>query len=90
VYIEFTLPQGPSGITVLAPAMQASNVVTTKLATWAQKHDVEYKTKTIKYKIRVTFDSDEYYTLFGLTWVLDPKYPSWTDYRVISDLNNKI
>jgi len=90
VYIEFTLPQGPNGITVLAPAMQASNIVAKKLSAWAQKYNVEYKTKTIKYKVRVTFDLDEYYTLFGLTWVLDPKYPSWTDYRVISDLNNKI
>jgi hypothetical protein len=48
VYIEFTLPQGPSGITVLAPAMQASNIVAKKLSAWAQKYNVEYKTKTIK------------------------------------------
>jgi hypothetical protein len=90
VYIEFTLPQGPSGITAVQPAIHALNIVSNKLSAWAQKYNVEYKTKTIKYKIRVTFDSDEYYTLFGLTWVQDPKYPSWTDYRVISDLNNKI
>jgi hypothetical protein len=86
VYIEFTLPQGAGGLT----AGHALGTVRKQLAAWAQKHHVEYKTKTIKYKLRVTFDSDEYYTLFGLTWVLDPKYPSWTDYRMISDLNNKI
>lgn len=89
MYIEFTLPQGPSGITALQPGIHALNIVSKKLSAWAQKHNVEYKTKTIKYKLRVTFDLDKYYTLFGLTWTVDPKYPSWTDYRVISDLNNK-
>jgi len=86
VYIEFTLPQGAGGLT----AAHALGTVSSRLATWANKYDVNYKTKTIKYKLRVTFDSDDTYTLFGLTWVLDSKYPSWTDYRVISDLNNKI
>jgi hypothetical protein len=90
MYIEFTLPQGPSGITAVQPAIQDLNIVAKKLSAWAQKHNVEYKTKIIKYKVRVTFDSDEYYTLFGLTWILDSKHPSWTNYRLISDLNNKI
>jgi hypothetical protein len=86
VYIEFTLPQGAGGLT----AGHALGTVHKQLATWANKYDVNYKTKTIKYKLRVTFDSDDTYTLFGLTWILDPKHPSWTNYRVISDLNNKI
>ena len=89
MYIEFTLPQGPSGITALQPGIHALNIVSDKLSAWAQKHNVEYKTKTIKYKLRVTFDSDDCYTLFGLTWIVDPIYPSWTNYRLISDLNNK-
>jgi hypothetical protein len=82
MYIEFTLPQDA--------ATHALAMVRDKLYNWAQKHNVEYKTKIIKHKVRVTFDSDEYYTLFGLTWVIDSKYPSWTNYRIISDLNNKI
>jgi hypothetical protein len=85
VYIEFTLPQGAGGLT----AGHALGTVRKQLAAWADKYNVEYKTKTIKYKLRVTFDSDDGYTLFGLTWVPDPKYPSWTNYRMISDLNNK-
>jgi hypothetical protein len=85
MYIEFTLPQGAGGLT----AGHALGTVCKQLATWANKYDVNYKTKTIKYKLRVTFDSDDTYTLFGLTWTMDPKYPSWTDYRMISDLNNK-
>jgi len=86
VYIEFTLPQGAQANT----AAYALGTVSKKLAAWAEKYNVKYKTKTIKYKLRVTFDSDEYYTLFELTWILDPTYPSWTNYRIISDLNNKI
>ena len=82
MYIEFTLPQAARAL----PAVYALN---TELAAWAQKYKIEYKTKTIKYKLRVTFDSDDCYTLFGLTWTLDSKHPSWTNYRVISDLNNK-
>jgi hypothetical protein len=85
MYIEFTLPQGAGGLT----AGHALGTVNKQLATWANRYNVNYKTKTIKYKMRVTFDSDEYYTLFGLTWTMDSKQPSWTDYRMISDLNNK-
>jgi len=84
MYIEFTLPQGASGLT----AGHALGTVHKQLATWAQKHSVEYKTKTINYKLRVTFDSDNTYTLFGLTWIVDPTYPSLTYYRLISYLNN--
>ena len=86
MYIEFTLPQGAGGLT----AGYALSTVCKQLATWAAKYDIKYKTKTIKYKLRVTFDSDDSYTLFGLTWILDSKHPSWTNYRLISDLNNKI
>jgi hypothetical protein len=85
MYIEFTLPKGPSG----RSAGHAMGTVNKQLATWANKYNVSYRTKTIKYKMRVTFDSDDCYTLFGLTWTVDPKHPSWTDYRMISDLNNK-
>jgi hypothetical protein len=85
MYIEFTLPQGAVGLT----AAHALGTVSSRLATWANKYNVNYKAKTIKYKMRVTFDSDEYYTLFGLTWALDSEHPSWTNYRMISDLNNK-
>jgi hypothetical protein len=86
MYIEFAWSKDGGGQT----AAHAVGTVSKKLAIWANKYNVEYKTKIIKCKLRVTFDLDEYYTLFGLTWVLDPKYPSWTNYRLISDLNNKI
>jgi hypothetical protein len=82
MYIEFTLPQA-------ARTLPAAYALNTELAAWAQKYKIEYKTKIIKCKMRVAFDSDDGYTLFGLTWTMDSKYPGWTNYRMISDLNNK-
>jgi hypothetical protein len=86
MYIQFRLPQGAGGMA----ATHALAVIRDKLYNWAAKYEVEYRTKLFKYTLRVTFDSDDLYTLFGLTWVPDPKYPSWTDYQLVVDLNNKI
>ena len=57
-----------------------------ELAARARKHNIEYKEKTIKHNIRVTFNDDRYYTLFALTW--NPRFRA--NYRVIRDLNNKV
>jgi hypothetical protein len=86
MYIEFQLPSGASGMT----ATYALSVLRDKLYNWGQKYSIEYRTKIFKYTLRVTFDSDESYTLFALTWTTDPKYPSWTSYRLVTNLNNKI
>jgi hypothetical protein len=86
MYIEFSLPTGAGGMT----ATHALATLRDRLYNWAAKYQVEFRTKTFKYTLRVTFDSDDLYTLFGLTWVPDPKHPSWTDYRLVTDLNNKI
>ena len=75
MYIEFSLP---------------SDFVQNKLSAWAAKYNIKYRTKVFKYTLRVTFDSDESYTLFAMTWVPHPEHPEWTTYRLITDLNNKI
>ena len=87
MYIEFRLPRGAGGPD---QASYALSIVQKKLVLWGAKYEVEYRTKVFKYTLRVTFDSDESYTLFALTWVPDPRHPSWTNYRLITDLNNKI
>lgn len=86
MYIEFQLPSGAGGQT----ANYALGLVQNKLSAWAEKYNIKYRQKIIKYTLRVTFDSDESYTLFAMTWVADPKHPSWTNYRLVTDLNNKI
>lgn len=87
MYIEFRLPKGAGGPD---QASYALSIVQKKLVLWAAKYNIKYRTKVFKYTLRVTFDSDESYTLFALTWVPDPKHPSWTNYRLVTDLNNKI
>jgi len=86
MYIEFRLPQDAGGMA----AAHALYTIRKRLEVWAKKHNVEYRTKTVKYILRVTFDADHYYTLFGLTWIVDSENPSWTNYQLIIDLNNKI
>lgn len=86
MYIEFKLPTGDVG---MIPT-HALAIIRDQLYNWAAQYEVEYRTKLYKYTLRVTFDTDDLYTLFGLTWVPDPKYPSWTNYRLVVDLNNKI
>jgi len=86
MYIEFQLPEGAGGQT----ASYALGLIQTKLTAWAEKYSIEYRQKIIKYNLRVTFDLDNTYTLFAMTWAPDPKRPSWTSYRLVTDLNNKI
>lgn len=86
MYIEFRLPMGSGG----QAASYALSLINEQLITWASKYNVKYQTKIFKYTYRVTFDSDETYSLFGLTWVPSPKHPNWTSYRLITDLNHKI
>jgi hypothetical protein len=87
MYIEFRLPRGAGGPD---QASYALSIVQKKLVLWAAKYEVEYRTKVFKYTLRVTFDSDESYTLFAMTWVPHSEHPEWTSYRLITDLNNKI
>ena len=56
------------------------------LIAWGNRYNVQYKDKTIKRNLRVTFDDDRHYTLFALTW--NPGFRA--NYRIIRDLNNKI
>ena len=87
MYIEFRLPRGAGGPD---QASYALSIVQKNLVLWAAKYEVEYRTKVFKYTLRVTFDSDESYTLFAMTWVPHPEHQEWTSYRLITDLNNKI
>ena len=87
MYIEFRLPRGAGGPD---QASYALSIVQKKLVLWAARYEVEYRTKVFKYTLRVTFNSDESYTLFAMTWVPHPDHPEWTSYRLVTDLNNKI
>lgn len=82
MYIRFRLPQGASGQT----ANYALSVVKKEVEKWAQRYDIKYTQKTIKYEHRVAFDKDETYTFFTMTWDPESKniHPSWLAYELVN------
>jgi len=86
MYIEFSLPNGSAG----QAAAHANRIISLALAKWAEKYDIAYTSKIVKYIKRVTFEQDEHYSLFAMTWNPDKKYYSLSRWRIVSDLNNKI
>jgi hypothetical protein len=61
MYLEFQLPNDGGYSATLAAYKIA-------ISRWAIKQGINYVDKNIKYKYRVTFDRDEHYTIFTLTW----------------------
>jgi hypothetical protein len=86
MYIEFALPGGSGG---MAAAM-ASQKLDQAIKAWASRYEIEYRTKNVKYKKRVTFDDERCYEFFLLTWQPVDQQNFWTTYRLVTDLNNKI
>lgn len=87
MYIEFELPKGTTGIT----AGSANTNIEQVLSRWSSRYQIAYISKTIKYTKRVTFDQDEFYSLFALTWGSfdESKHSYLNRWRIVSDLNNK-
>ena len=86
MYIEFSLPTGAGG----QAAAHANMIINNHLVEWSQKYQIPYNTKIVKYKKRVTFDADESYSLFALTWNTEQKFYFLANWRIVSDLNNKV
>ena len=88
MYIEFDLlPEYP-----MAPNHAASVALTTimdEMNSWSNRHSTQFREKTIKYKYRVTFDQDETYSFWAMTWNPE-QHKILAQYRIVSDLNNKI
>jgi hypothetical protein len=64
MYVQFDLPQGRMGPTILE-AIKAS------IALWVNKYEIPYNgysQKTIKYTHRLGFNCDEYFSLFSMTY----------------------
>ena len=86
MYIEFSLPNGSAG----QAAAHSNRMITMALHEWSTKYDIPFNTKTIKYIKRVTFENDEHYSFFAMTWNPDKKFHALGRWRIVSDLNNKI
>ena len=89
MYIEFDLQPKVH----LAPnhaQHDAQSTIQGAMNSWAHRHGIlHYRENTIKYKHRVTFDQEQTYLFWAMTW--NPEQNEiLAQYRIVSDLNNKI
>lgn len=76
MYIEFDW----TDLVLTADIVMINRMIDKQLVRWATKYNIDYKTKFVKCKYRVTFEDDRYYTLFATTWnptalQLNPVHP---------------
>ena len=62
MYIVFDLPNSSTA------AMHLIHTINQELHAWSDRYDISYNTKLVKYSKRVTFDHDETYSFFAMTW----------------------
>ena len=81
MYIEFDLSN--------QDYYHARKSIEQAMVQWHRRFDIVYRIKPIKFKLRVTFDHDESYSFWAMTW--NPEQNKiLAQYRIVSDLNNKI
>lgn len=85
MYIEFTLPKGSAG----QAAAFVNNLLNKHLHEWADKYSIAYTKKIHKYTVRITFDDDELYSFFAMTWAPESKhFTSYLlDYRFVEPMS---
>jgi hypothetical protein len=83
MYIEFQLLNDKQD----CPVNYVLAMIHTNLIAWAKKYNIEYRTKAFKHTLRVTFDSDQQYTLFSMTWNLSQN--KWLEYRLIEPMKTR-
>jgi len=93
MYIEFDLHEGPD----VKPGFSAGvalKIIKDEMQAWGEQYGIPYREKTIKYKHRVTFEQDELYSFWAITWNAERnaerQHYATARYRIVSDLNNKI
>ena len=64
MHIEFKLPTGAGG----QAAAYVNTLLDRELREWCQQHSIQYTKQILHYKVIVTFDRAEAYTLFVLSW----------------------
>ena len=67
MYIAFDLPQSGAYTATLGALKIA-------IARWAERYQIPYTQKTIKFTHRLGFNRDEYFSLFSMTWDWDYEF----------------
>jgi hypothetical protein len=83
MYIEFSLRRGDGGFV----SNQTITDIVQALESWASQYNVTYNKKIIKYNLRVTFDDEQLYSHFALTWNLTQIYQ--LKYRLIEPMQTR-
>ncbi len=85
MYIEFQLPTGAGGMA----AQYTNHMLAQNLTAWSNRYNIAYTKKVHKWTVRVTFDKDETYSFFALTWnPTGEKMMNYlTHYRLIEPMN---
>ena len=89
MYIEFDLLPQYVHMTPNHAAGVALTTIMDAMNSWGNRHSIQFREKTIKYKYRVTFDQDQNYSFWAMTWNPE-QIETLAQYRIVSDLNNKI
>lgn len=84
MYIEFDIRDDDNMFDI-----HANRIINKALHEWSDRYQIPYNTKTVKYIKRITFDCDEHYSLFAMSWNPDQKLHVLGKWRIVSDLNNK-
>jgi hypothetical protein len=84
MYIEFRLPTGAGGMA----AQYVNSVLNRNLHEWSDRYGIPYNKKIHKHTVRITFDNEENYSFFALTWLphSDNMINYLTDYRLIEPM----
>jgi hypothetical protein len=85
VYIEFKLPQGAGG----QAAIYVNSLLNRNLQSWSDRYGIPYSKKIHKYSVRVTFNDENHYPFFALTWAPDLNHGGsfLLNYRFVEPMN---
>ena len=83
MYIEFSLRRGDGGLV----SHQTITDIFQALDVWAGQYNVAYNKKIIKYNLRITFDDEQLYSHFALTW--NPTQIYQLKYRLIEPMKTR-
>lgn len=85
MYIEFSLPTGAGG----QAAAFVNSLLNRNLHDWSDRYSIPYNKKIHKYSVRITFDDDQHYPFFAMTWA--PKTEHFNsyllNYRFVEPMN---
>lgn len=81
MYVEFVIPDDDN------LAGWVYTIIRQTVSDWSNQYQIAYDEKTVKRKHRVCFRDDKYYNFFALTF---PQNYDFLQFRIVSDLNNKI